>query len=200
MKIVVCGPRSAIEECGLDSFRHCELVEGVEAFANAGDADAFINLNDDALSFSYKAGTPVIVNSVTEVLPQDSSNLYRINGWPGFLKREGWEIAGERNEKLNEILASIGRKAIWVKDEPGLVSARVISMIVNEAYFAVEDKVSSRDEIDTAMKLGTGYPFGPFEWAAAIGEERISKLLQLLALRDERYAPSILLAGNQSHP
>ena len=200
MKIVVCGPRSAIAECGLDDFGHCQVVEGVESFANVNDADAFINLNDDALSFSYKAGTPVIVNSVTGVLPSGVSHLYRINGWPGFLKREGWEIAGERNENLNKILASIGKKAVWVKDEPGLVSARVISMIVNEAYFAVEDKVSSREEIDTAMKLGTGYPYGPFEWASAIGEEKISTLLQLLALHDERYAPSILLAGNQSHP
>ena len=48
-------------------------------------------------------------------------------------------------------------------DIPGFISARVVSMIINEAYFALEEEVSSKEEIDTAMKLGTNYPYGPFD-------------------------------------
>jgi len=73
------------------------------------------------------------------------------------------------------------------------ISDRVIYMIINEAYFALEEKVSSKDEIDIAMKLGTGYPFGPFEWAAKIGILKIYETLSHLSETDERYTPAALL-------
>ena len=41
------------------------------------------------------------------------------------------------------------------------------------AYLALEEHVSTKEEINTAMKLGTNYPFGPFEWANAIGANNI---------------------------
>src|ERR1700710_2457559 len=46
---------------------------------------------------------------------------------------------------------------------------RVVAMIINEAYYALDAGVSSKESIDLAMKLGTGYPYGPFEWADRIG-------------------------------
>jgi 3-hydroxybutyryl-CoA dehydrogenase len=66
-------------------------------------------------------------------------------------------------------------------------------MIVNEAYFAFGENISSETDIDTAMKLGTNYPFGPFEWAAKIGLQNIYDLLQTLAITDSRYecAPAL---------
>ena len=71
-------------------------------------------------------------------------------------------------------------------------------MIINEAFFALEDNVSSKAEIDTAMKLGTNYPFGPFEWAAVMGLENILALLQKLYTTDSRYKPSQLLITEAS--
>ena len=58
---------------------------------------------------------------------------------------------------------------IFVKDEPGFVSARIVAMMINEAYFTWEAGTSTKEEIDIAMKLGTGYPYGPFEWGEKIG-------------------------------
>ena len=78
-------------------------------------------------------------------------------------------------------------------DKPGLVSARIISMIINEAYFAFEQKVSTKEEIDTALKLGTNYPMGPFEWSRKIGLSEIRRLLEKLSLEDARYTPAPLL-------
>ena len=66
-------------------------------------------------------------------------------------------------------------------------------MIINEAYFTVEDHVSTKAEIDTAMKLGTNYPYGPFEWAELIGTANILALLQKLNTTDSRYQPAVLL-------
>ena len=63
-------------------------------------------------------------------------------------------------------------------------------MIINEAFYALEEKISTMEEIDMAMKLGTNYPSGPFEWAEKIGIRRIYLLLEKLALKEARYTPS----------
>ena len=69
------------------------------------------------------------------------------------------------------------------------------SPIINEAYYTLGAQVSTREEIDIAMKLGTSYPYGPFEWAAKIGLKRIYELLVELSKVDERYTPAPLLAA-----
>ena len=200
MRIVVCGPEPALKEAGITNRPECIVVNTKEEFYDYPGYDAYINFYEDALSYDYKNLFPVLVNSVIETLPESSEHIYRINGWPGFLQRDTWEISGRENEKVNSALSTINKKPIWLKDEPGFVSARVISMVINEAFFALEDKVSTREEIDTAMKLGTGYPFGPFEWAEKIGTEKIAKLLQYLSFTDARYNPSVLLSGHPVHP
>ena len=43
------------------------------------------------------------------------------------------------------------------------------------------------------MKLGTNYPYGPFEWSKKIGLKKIYDLLTLLAKTNARYEPSPLL-------
>ena len=113
-----------------------------------------------------------------------------MNGWPGFIQRKTWEVVSNDMITTEKIATQIDRKIIAVKDEPGLVAARVISMVINEAFFAIEEKISSRQEIDMAMKLGTNYPFGPFEWAEKIGIENIYSLLEALSKNDQRYLPS----------
>jgi 3-hydroxybutyryl-CoA dehydrogenase len=66
-------------------------------------------------------------------------------------------------------------------------------MIINEAYFALEDGVSSKEEIDIAMQLGTNYPYGPFTWGRIIGLKNIYDLLLKMAEINSRYKPSALL-------
>jgi 3-hydroxybutyryl-CoA dehydrogenase len=53
--------------------------------------------------------------------------------------------------------------------------------------------VSSREEIDTAMKLGTNYPYGPFEWTRKIGPQQVAGLLELLSVDQSRYKPAASL-------
>jgi 3-hydroxybutyryl-CoA dehydrogenase len=165
------------------------------------NADAFFCLQESEISADLNSLTkPVIINSVVHTLSSFNlpANVYRINGWATFLNRPVWEIAGEMNAEVESLFTSLNIKINFVKDEPGFISARVIAMIINEAYFALEDNVSSKAEIDTAMKLGTNYPFGPFEWALQIGKENIAALLQQLYLIDNRYKPSQLLITEAS--
>jgi 3-hydroxybutyryl-CoA dehydrogenase len=156
--------------------------------------DAFLILSDfsDAIDFTLYEHKPVLINAVTETLSELNfpSNVSRINGWPGFLEREVWEIASHDVERIENIFKNFSHRIFFVKDEAGFVAARVISMIINEAFFALGENVSSKEQIDLAMKLGTNYPLGPFEWAQKIGIEKIYSLLKKLSEKEERYLPA----------
>src|SRR6185295_9955290 len=95
--------------------------------------------------------------------------------------------------KAATIINALNRKIEWTPDIPGFISARVLSMIINEAYFTLGEEVSSKKEIDIAMKLGTNYPYGPFEWSEKIGLINIYSLLAELSKTSKRYEPAPLL-------
>lgn len=173
----------------LDQCEACDLVADLdfEYKRNKTEVEKFANANQSRL---------IIVNSVCTTLEKFPANVIRINGWKTFLNRPVVEASSESVEwqnKANDFFAVTGRKVEWVPDVPGFLSARVISMIINEAYFTLQDKISSREEIDIAMKLGTNYPYGPFEWSKLIGLKNISRLLQVLEKTNPRYAPCELL-------
>ena len=209
MKIVVAASDEQWKELtGLRTQTEWQRVKAASAFNEYKNADAFFSLhNNDILAEFESLKKPILINSVVQTLADLVApvNVYRINGWRTFLKRSVWEIAGtvapqdsaqgalRANENVESVFKSLNIKINTVKDESGFISARIIAMIINEGYFAVEDKVSSKAEIDTAMKLGTNYPYGPFEWAELIGLNNILGLLQKLNLTDTRYLPSELL-------
>lgn len=179
--------------------------EILEKKMNAGNEIIFKNTWEEAVNDEYDAlfllnenihkedvktlkGKPVIVNSVIETLHDFPENFSRINGWPGFLKRDVWEAASNNEAIASGVFDALGWKVFFVKDEAGLIAARVISMIINEAYFALGENVSTMTDIDLAMKLGTNYPNGPFEWADKIGIQKIYELLEKLTATDTRYS------------
>jgi 3-hydroxybutyryl-CoA dehydrogenase len=163
------------------------------------DADVYFDFcyEEEGWAFPNIKSIPVFVNAVYKTSHELPVNAIRMNAWNSFLKRPIWEIASS-DEAMNKraliILEKLGRKGIVVPDEPGLIAVRIIAMIINEAYFALEEKVSTKKEMDIAMKLGTNYPYGPFEWAGLIGLSKVAKLLEILYLKDDRYAtaPALL--------
>ena len=92
-------------------------------------------------------------------------------------------------------LQALGFNAQRVADTPGLVVARSIAMLVNEAADAVHQGVCSEAAADAAMKLGVNYPAGPFEWMGLWGATPVCALLDALDAfyRGERYRVSPLL-------
>jgi 3-hydroxybutyryl-CoA dehydrogenase len=76
---------------------------------------------------------------------------------------------------------SAGKTAEDNEIEPSeVVSLRVISCIVNEAFLALSEGVATAEDIDRAMKLGANYPKGPFEWVEEIGARSIVETLDSL--------------------
>src|SRR5690349_13688366 len=139
----------------------------------------------------------VVINSVIKTLGELGDEFIRMNGWNSFIKRQVVEASAEgddtRKRLAERLFGHLGRSVEWTPDIPGFVSARVIATIINEAYLAVEENVSVEKEIDTAMKLGTNYPYGPFEWGEKIGLNKVVYLLEVLEKEQNRYKPCPLL-------
>ncbi|MDQ6755650.1 MAG: 3-hydroxyacyl-CoA dehydrogenase family protein [Bacteroidota bacterium] len=167
------------------------FAENFSGIVNHALADALFILSEevDKTELATINTIPVFFNSTIDTLKELNlpKNFIRINGWNTFLKRETWEIATNNIEMADKIFKELEWKYLMVNDEPGLVSARIISMIINEAYFALGEKVSTKNEIDIAMKLGTNYPYGPFEWSEKIGLKKSYALLEKLSKTDNRY-------------
>lgn len=76
----------------------------------------------------------------------------------------------------------------------GFVFPRTIVQIINEAHFALEDEVASKEDINRAMKFGVNYPKGPFEWSEGKELYVLTLLNELLQKTgDKRYVASKLI-------
>ncbi len=185
---------------GLPADANIVWVDRYKDFCQHKEAEAFIDLSfkmEEARIRILSDLLPsiVVINSVAYTLQETNAAFVRINGWPSFLSYPLIEAAGPDSKKdaVSEVFAFLGKKMQWLPDEPGFITPRVISMIINEAFLSLEEGVSSKSDIDTAMKLGTNYPYGPFEWADKIGMDHIRGLLLKLSQEEERYHPASLL-------
>ncbi|MDB5191524.1 MAG: hypothetical protein JWQ96_1087 [Segetibacter sp.] len=164
-------------------------------------ADAYFYLLPEVIFANDKAAiellpAPVFVNAVITLLNELPANCIRINAWPSFLLNPSLEVcASEQNKQIAAvILSQLKWKHSFVPDIVGMIAPRTIAMIINEAFFALGDEVSTREDIDIAMRLGTNYPHGPFGWANILGIKNIIDLLNKLCITDKRYIPAPLLA------
>ena len=208
MNIVIRSTKQQQQELIEKGFSENVLVHWLkedDKFVNV-TADAFFDLtfNDfDIASNDFVNDVAVFVHAVNCVCKDiGRSNYIRLNAWNGFLNRRVTELASLDDNYKNKaalIFDALGWQYTWVADEDGLIAARIIAMIINEAYYALEEKVSTKEQIDIAMKLGTNYPYGPFEWSKKIGLKNIVQLLQNLEKQNKRYTLSALLISESKN-
>jgi 3-hydroxybutyryl-CoA dehydrogenase len=103
---------------------------------------------------------------------------------------------GESARKTTEgLAAALGKQAIAVADGAGLVAARIVSLIVNEAAVARMEAIATAEDIDAAVRLGANYPRGPLEWADLIGVDLVYAIIKAMHAEygEDRYRPAPLL-------
>lgn len=88
------------------------------------------------------------------------------------------------------LLQATGAPVTVLPDVPGLLVARTVALLVDEACDVVGRRVASAHDVDTAMRLGAGYPRGPLEWGDGVGPQRVAALLDALAPTSGRYRVS----------
>jgi len=121
-----------------------------------------------------------------------TNNWVGMNTFNGFINKPIWELslANKSNQNhLHKLTEMLGIDYKLVDDRVGMVTARVVLMIINEACYTVQEGTADMKAIDQAMKLGTNYPKGPFEWANDIGIIDVYETLNAIYedTKDERY-------------
>lgn len=88
-----------------------------------------------------------------------------------------------------------GHPTLLLPDQPGGVGFRILALLINEAISALSEGIAQPDDLDRAMRLGTGYPRGPLEWAERIWLKPVLRALEGLfaELGEDRYRPHPLL-------
>lgn len=206
MNILVVGEQKNFNECREKFGKDHEYT-----WLDQQDLDGFIDQKDLVFDFTigedpyrieaYAAKSiTVFLNTCLISLAELGSlvtspmacTLFGFNGMPTLLNVPVLEVslynAGDR-ARLEKCCAALQTQHLCVDDRVGLVTPRVICMIINEAYYTVQEGTALREDIDKAMKLGTNYPFGPFEWCQRIGVRHVYALLEALyeESKDERY-------------
>ena len=206
MRVLVVGAKGLQDEWtshGIADESSVTFHETLIVTPNHFDGCVDLSFDDDAdtnarIASLQKLQVPlVIVSSMFGSLDSLPAGFARICGWPTLLQRPVAEVVGRMEDqgRITEILQVFNRRPVFCNDLPGFITPRIISMIINEAFLGLDEQLSSVADIDTAMKLGTNYPYGPFEWASIIGKHKISVLLQHLQKENIRYkpAPGLLL-------
>jgi len=83
-------------------------------------------------------------------------------------------------EKAKHFLTEIKKTWVEVKDSTGFIVNRLLFTMINEACLLLEEGAGTVHDIDTAMKLGAGYPMGPFELADFVGIDVSVKIMESL--------------------
>lgn len=80
----------------------------------------------------------------------------------------------------------------WIAESIGLISQRVLAMIVNLGCDMAQQGIASTEDINSGVRLGLGYPHGPIEWGDFLGTDKILLTLErmLVLTGDPRYRPS----------
>jgi 3-hydroxybutyryl-CoA dehydrogenase len=94
-----------------------------------------------------------------------------------------------------EFAKSLGKTPIACRDNTGFVVNRLLVPYLLDAIRAYEEGAGSIQDIDTGMKLGCGYPMGPFTLGDFVGLDTLYRIAEIMydEYKDPRFAPPSLL-------
>lgn len=100
-----------------------------------------------------------------------------------------------RNNKLGKSSdedSEVAVDATLITESTGFVAQRVVAMVINLGCDIAMQGIATPKDIDNAVKLGLGYPYGPISWGDELGAERILLILERIygLTGDPRYRPS----------
>ncbi len=170
-----------------------EKLAGVLGAAGAeiGDGD---RPADDALCFVTPLGEDATASALNQNL--DPRRTVAVDTLFGLDRRRTLMATPAADPAYRAsaiaLLAAGGTPVTVIGDSAGFIAQRIVAMIVNIGCDIAQQRIARPEDIDTAVKLGLGYPDGPLAMGDRLGPARI--LAILIAMQrlsgDPRYRPS----------
>ena len=135
-------------------------------------------------------------SSAAAALGLDATRCVAVDPLPGLALHRSLMLtvatSAQMRDAAHALLAADGTRVTVINDSPGFVVQRVLATIVNIGANLVQRGIATVPDLDDAVKLGLGYPYGPLAWGERIGGERVLTILRnmLAATGDPRYRPS----------
>jgi 3-hydroxybutyryl-CoA dehydrogenase len=172
------------EDLGLKQGLFCELDKMTRA-------ETILASNTSTLSIEEIAAKTINNRRVIGIhffVPAEKMKLVEVI--PGI--STGSEIVTRTMDLLN----AISKSPVLCKDTPGFIVNRLFLLFENEAARMFDEKVASKEDIDTAIKLGLNHKMGPLELADLVGLDVIFHALNSLfaATKDPEFKPAAILA------
>jgi 3-hydroxybutyryl-CoA dehydrogenase len=194
-----------------------ERLSGTTAFEGLKDCDLVVeaiveNLEDKrrtyaALEHTVKAATIFVSNTsslcITELAaatarPDRFAGLHFFNPVPLMRLVEVIRALTTSDETYRTVFAfaaSLGKEPITAPDRPGFIVNRLLVPYLLDAIRAYENGLGTLEDIDKGMKLGCGYPMGPFTLLDFVGLDTTYYIANIMfeEFREPQYAPPPLL-------
>jgi 3-hydroxybutyryl-CoA dehydrogenase len=165
----------------------------VDIFRRADDA-----LPAEAILASNTSSIPIATLAAATRRPERVIGMHFFNPVPVMALVEVVRSTSTSDETAAAIVGlaqELGKTPAEANDFPGFVSNRILMPFINEAAWALHDRVAGTEAIDTIAKLGFNHPIGPLALADLIGLDTCVAIMEVLhqGLGDEKYAPCPLL-------
>ncbi|WP_435186992.1 3-hydroxyacyl-CoA dehydrogenase family protein [Streptomyces sp. bgisy126] len=186
----------------LDAFAEVDLA--VEAVAEDLEIkqDLFARLDKickpGAVLATTTSSLPVVACARATSRPQDVIGMHFFNPAPAMKLVEivRTVLTGDDvHATVREVTARIRKHPVDCGDRAGFIVNALLFPYLNNAIKMVQEHYATLDDIDAAMKLGGGYPMGPFELLDVVGLDVSLAIEQVLhrEFRDPGLAPAPLL-------
>ncbi len=107
---------------------------------------------------------------------------------------KGCETSDETLETAKDWGKKLGKEVIVVNEAPAFVVNRILCLMINEAFYTLEEGIASAEDIDKGMVLGCNHPIGPLALADLIGNDTLLHIMEGMHRElGDKYKPAPLL-------
>lgn len=189
-------------ETDMNAVKDCEII--IEAVQEDFDSKVRVFkqldkiVNPDAIFVSNTSTLSLTNISESLSRPTKVIGMHFLNPVPKVPMVELVKSLHTSNEtvlKVKEFASRIGKTPVEVYEYPGFITTRAIVPLINEAMHILLEGIATAKDIDTALKLGYNFQYGPLEMADMMGLDEVLAWMETLwkTLGEPRYRPNPMI-------